>query len=73
MEAKEKTYLSAREAAQYIGYSVRYVYTLAALNVLPHYTPNGGRIIFSRVELDEWIKNNGKRQGKPEDECIVIR
>ena len=73
MEATDKTYLSAREAAQYIGYSVRYVYTLAALGVLPHYTPNGGRIIFSRVELDEWIRSNGKRQGRPEDVCLVIR
>ena len=51
MEAKEKKYLSVREAAEYIGYSIGYVYRLVALNVLPHYTPNGGRIIFNRVEL----------------------
>ena len=73
MTAAEKTYLSVREAAGYIGYSVRYVYTLVAQGVLPHYTPNGGRIIFNRTELDEWIKNNGRQKGKPKDECIVIR
>ena len=73
MTAAEKTYLSVREAAGYIGYSVRYVYALVAQGVLPHYTPNGGRIIFNRTELDEWIKNNGRQKGKPEDECIVIR
>lgn len=73
MEAKEKKYLSVREAAEYIGYSIGYVYRLVALNVLPHYTPNGGRIIFNRVELDEWIARNGKQPGDPQTEHIVIR
>ena len=63
MDAENKTYLSVREAAEYIGYSTRYVYRLTALNVLPHYTPNGGRIFFKRVELDEWIATNGKQTG----------
>ena len=73
MEATEKKYLSVREAAEYIGYSTRYVYRLVALNVLPHYTPNGGHIIFNRVELDEWIARNGKQPGDPKTEHIVIR
>lgn len=73
MEAKEKKYLSVREAAEYIGYSIGYVYRLVALNVLPHYTPNGGRIIFNRVELDEWIAGNGKQPDDPKTEHIVIR
>ena len=67
----EKKYLSVREAANYIGYSVGYIYKLVAINAIPCYVPNGGRIIFNRVELDEWIKS--KRQGKPENECLVIR
>ena len=73
MEATEKKYLSVRETAEYIGYSVGYVYRLVALNVLPHYTPNGGRIIFNRTELDEWIARNGKKPGDPKTEHIVIR
>ena len=73
MEAKEKKYLSVREAAEYIGYSIGYVYRLVALNVLPHYTPNGGRIIMNRVELDEWIARNGKQPDDPKTEHIVIR
>ena len=68
MEATEKKYLSVREAAEYIGYSTRYVYRLVALNVLPHYTPNGGRIIFNRVELDEWIARNEMEKQKVEVE-----
>ncbi|MBR4592284.1 MAG: helix-turn-helix domain-containing protein [Elusimicrobiaceae bacterium] len=71
MDAKDKKYLSVREAAEYIGYSVGYIYKLVAINAIPCYVPNGGRIIFNRVELDEWIKS--KRQGKPENECLVIR
>lgn len=74
MESVNKTYLSVREAAEYIGYSTRYVYKLAALNVLPHYTPNGGRIIFKRVELDEWIAANGKQSGNAhKGEQLIIR
>lgn len=74
MELKDKKYLSVREAAEYIGYSAGYLYKLAAIHALPFYAPNGGRIIFKRVELDEWIESNGKkRPGNPKNECIVIR
>lgn len=74
MDAENKTYLSVREAAEYIGYSTRYVYRLTALNVLPHYTPNGGRIFFKRVELDEWIATNGKQAGNArKGEQLIIR
>ena len=60
MNIKDKTYLSVREAAEYTGYSVGYLYKLIAANSIPFYVPNGGRIIFTRVELDEWIKNSKK-------------
>ena len=62
----EKTYLSVREAAEYMGYSVGYIYKLVSANVLPHYTPNGGRIMFKVKELDEWI-SNGRKQGNTPD------
>ena len=72
MEATEKKYLSVREAAQYIGSSTRYVYRLVALNVLPHYNPLGGRILFDRAELDKWVIN-GKKPGDPKAKHLVIR
>ncbi len=70
----EKTYLSVREAAEYMGFSVSYIYKLVAAQVLPHYAPNGGRILFKRVELDDWIASgkNHKPENK-ETEYLVIR
>ncbi len=78
-QANEKTYLSVREAAQYTGYSIGYIYRLVKDRAIPFHAPNGGRIIFARVELDEWItgkgSGNGSGQHDPDDksEYLVIR
>lgn len=71
----EKTYLSVREAAEYMGYSVGYIYKLIANNALPHYAPNKGRIMFKINELDEWISNGKKSKEEPDPkaEYLVIR
>ena len=69
----EKTYLSVRETAEYLGYSPGYIYRLASLNVLPHYAPNGGRILFNRLELDEWVANNGRKTNGPKSADLIIR
>lgn len=58
----EKTYLSVKQAAEYTGYSIGYLYKLIAANALPHYAPNGGRIILKIHEIDDWI-SLGKRRG----------
>lgn len=71
----EKTYFSVREAAEYMGYSVGYIYKLIAKNALPHYAPNGGRIMFKVQELDEWISNGRKTETEPDSkkEYLIIR
>ncbi len=75
MNIKDKTYLSVREAAEYTGYSVGYLYKLIAASSIPFYVPNGGRIIFTRVELDKWIKNSKKirKHGNRKTESLIIR
>jgi excisionase family DNA binding protein len=73
-QATGKTYLSVREAAVYTGYSVGYIYKLVKDRAIPFHTPNGGRIIFSRLELDEWITDaKGGKEPDKNTECLVIR
>jgi|SRR3972149_4609526 len=50
--------LSFREAHEYLGISLSYLYKLTSQNKIPHFKPNGKIIYFSKAELDQWIMRN---------------
>ena len=49
-------YLTARQAADYIGASINYLYKLTAGHKLPFYNPMGRKLLFKRTELDAWVE-----------------
>ena len=49
-------YLTAKQAADYIGASINYLYKLTAGHRLPFYNPMGRKLLFKRTELDAWIE-----------------
>lgn len=51
----DKTYMTAAEAAAYLGFTVNSLYNKCSQRIIPHYKPNGGRLFFKREELDRWI------------------
>ena len=57
MEAK--VYLTMKEAAEYLGTTVNYLYKLTSQqHRIPYYSPTGRKTLFKRAELDEWIEKS---------------
>ncbi|MBQ6201483.1 MAG: helix-turn-helix domain-containing protein [Prevotella sp.] len=54
----EKRFMTATEAAQYLGITRGYVYKLTCKKKIPFYSPTGRHILFLKNELDEWVLNN---------------
>ncbi len=48
-------YMNLQTASEYLGISKSSMYQLIHKRSIPHYKP-GKRILFSRTELNEWIK-----------------
>lgn len=48
-------YLTAKEAAAYVGASINYFYKLTASHKLPMYNPTGRKLLFKKSELDSWV------------------
>ena len=51
----EDKYLTAKEAAAYIGASINYFYKLTSSHKLPMYNPTGRKLLFKKSELDSWV------------------
>jgi excisionase family DNA binding protein len=50
--------LTVEKAADYSGYSKAYLYQLARERKITHYRPCGGKIIFKKKELDDFLFHN---------------
>lgn len=55
-----KETLTVEEAALYIGYKVKGLYTLTSQKRIPHYKKNG-KLYFDKQELDQWMKDKKVR------------
>lgn len=51
-------FLTAREAADYLGFALSYLYKLTSTHKVPFYSPTGKHILFKRSELEEWVNNS---------------
>ena len=60
--AIENKFITIKEAAEYLGYSVGYLYKLLSKKEIPFYQPTGSKILFDKNEIEKWVKN-----GKHED------
>lgn len=55
-------YLTVPEAAGFLRISPRKVYDLVSRSGLPHHRA-GGRLLFERSRLSDWVRGNGLEQG----------
>lgn len=62
MAEQPPSYLTVSEAATYLRISPRKVYDLVSRSRLPHRRA-GGRLLFERVSLAEWVSGNGHDRG----------
>ena len=58
LEFKNKTMLTAEEAASYLGISKSYLYKLTMRRSIPFYKPEGKLVYFRRDELEAWLCRN---------------
>jgi excisionase family DNA binding protein len=52
----KKEVLNLAEAATYLDISRSHLYKLTSMCIIPCYKPNGKRVYFNRLELDQWIQ-----------------
>lgn len=76
--AAGKEFLTAREAASYIGATLNYFYKLTSGHRLPAYNPTGRRLLFRRSELEAWVLSSrvptdDELRGKAELQMIKKR
>lgn len=53
-ERDSSPWMSAPEAADYVGWPLKRIYNLTAAQTIPHHR-QGGRLVFHREELDAWL------------------
>lgn len=54
----QKPVLNFQEASQYLEVSPSHLYKLTSKRTIPHFCPNGKKLYFKRLELDEWLLRN---------------
>ena len=54
----QKQVLNFQEACQYLDVSPSHLYKLTSTRVVPHFCPQGKKLYFNRLELDEWLQRN---------------
>ena len=54
----QKTVLMVDECAAYTGYTKNHIYRLTSQRAIPFYKPMGGKIVFRKSEIDEWLLRN---------------
>lgn len=53
-----KEILCFSEACSFLDYSKSYLYKLTHLRVIPHYKPNGKKLYFKKVDLENYLLRN---------------
>ena len=53
-----KPVLSLQEAAEYLNISPKYLYKLNSKRTIPYQAPNGGKINYKKVDLDNYLMSN---------------
>ncbi|MEN7552001.1 helix-turn-helix domain-containing protein [Rapidithrix thailandica] len=53
-----KKVLNFNEACLYLELSQSHLYKLTSSGSIPYYKPNGKKLYFNRVELDQWLLRN---------------
>lgn len=54
----QKEVLNLNDAALYLELSASHLYRLTSTGCIPYYKPNGKKLYFKRLELDQWLLRN---------------
>lgn len=48
-------YMSVKDCAEYMGYSIGSIYNMVHARKIPHFK-NGTKLMFSKKDIDEWMQ-----------------
>lgn len=54
----KKDVLNLNEACTYLDMSASHLYKMTSQKLIPHFCPQGKKLYFRRLELDEWLLRN---------------
>ena len=54
--------MTLAEAATYLHVSKQTLYRMTSQSQIPHYKPNGKRLYFTKLDLDQWLLRNRVRE-----------
>jgi excisionase family DNA binding protein len=54
----KKEVLNFNDACSYLDISASHLYKLTSQKLIPHFCPQGKKLYFNRIELDEWLQRN---------------
>jgi excisionase family DNA binding protein len=54
----QKEVLNLNDAALYLELSASHLYRLTSTGCIPFYKPNGKKLYFKRLELNQWLLRN---------------
>ena len=66
-----KEILSFKEAINYLDVSKSFLYKLTSKRKLTFTKPNGGKIYFKKVDLDNWMLQNNKNSLNALEENVM--
>lgn len=68
---EKQNFYNVNQLGAYTGFSIGYIYKLTHLNKIPFYKPNGGKLLFSKAEIEQWI-NDSRFSTKAEIESQAL-
>ena len=54
----QKTKMNFSETCKYLDVSESHLYKLTSTKQIPHFCPQGKKLYFKRIELDDWLQRN---------------
>lgn len=68
-----KEILSFQEAIQYLDISSASLYKMTSESKITFYKPNGGKLYFRKVDLDNWMLQNEKKSMSDLEEDLISK
>lgn len=56
----KKDVLNLNEACRYLDMSASNLYKLTSQKLIPHFCPQGKKLFFNRLKLNEWLQRNSQ-------------
>ncbi len=67
----QKTTLTFNEACKFLDISDSHLYKLTSTKQIPHFCPQGKKLYFKRIELDDWLQRNPQATQHESEEQVT--